>query len=207
MASQAYSSYYHPPPPPMPSPQHLPTALPNPPPFPRRPSSRRLQLPLHQEEPPIPPRLIGSPILQRFTSPPKSNYTLSDKAHAELWLDGDEFGSRRKETAHLQHIPPPSSSPLLPPGTPKSSSRRPPQGSSRRSNSRSPPPTPKFSAPPPVPPIPPSAFSSPGSKRAMVRPPSASSMASSIQNPYPAPSGVTCFEFITLHNNTHSVMT
>ncbi|CAL1700866.1 unnamed protein product [Somion occarium] len=161
------------PPPPMPSPQVVPTALPTPPSLPRRRSSRnRLQLPQNPAEPPIPPRLIGSPLLHRLTTSPQTQPCyFSEKAQSELWLDGDEFGIGRKENAHLQDIPlPPLPSPLLRvPSTPKRSVRRsPPSSASRRSNS--PPPTAKFSSPPPpVPPIPASALASPGSKRSAVR--------------------------------------
>ncbi|CAL1700868.1 unnamed protein product [Somion occarium] len=153
----------------MPSPQVVPTALPTPPSLPRRRSSRnRLQLPQNPAEPPIPPRLIGSPLLHRLTTSPQTQPCyFSEKAQSELWLDGDEFGIGRKENAHLQDIPlPPLPSPLLRvPSTPKRSVRRsPPSSASRRSNS--PPPTAKFSSPPPpVPPIPASALASPGSKR------------------------------------------
>ncbi|KAJ3489702.1 hypothetical protein NLI96_g1937 [Meripilus lineatus] len=214
------------PPPRMPSPQ--PVHNPLPPPFPRRVSSRsRLQLPLHPEEPPIPPSLIGSPILQRFTSNSRTQpQYISEKAQSELWLDGDEFGAKRKETAHLQALVPPS--PLLVPSTPQSSKRisrrhSPPLSSSRRNRSRSPPPTPRqCTPPPPVPPVTSNAFATPGSKKAIIHTPSARK--SSIQGSIPelaldpprspdrlrcaqAATGVTCFEYITLHNNSRGVAT
>ena len=227
------------PPPPMPSPQLIPAALPPPPPIPRR-SSRSRLLPIRQDDPPIPPRLIGSPILHRLTTMPQTPYIMSEKAHSELWLDGDEFGAKRKETAHLRDIPLPS--PLLAPPipAPKRAHRTSPPMSptSRRSGSRSPPPTPRLaSPPPPVPPIPSSAFSTPGAKRSAVHlsaqspsqihipelslasapPCSPSSTNTTPTTPYmrspppqpfdkqrcaPPVCGVTCLEFIALHNST-----
>ncbi|KAK7695935.1 hypothetical protein QCA50_000574 [Cerrena zonata] len=152
-------------PPPMPSPQLVPTPLPTPPILPRRRSSRsRLHLPANPAEPPIPPRLIGSPLLRITNSPQSQPCYFTAKAQSELWLDGDEFGINRKENAHLQDIaPPPPASPLTPTGNQKRTFTKP----TRRSGS--PPPTPKLSSPPPpVPPIPASAFASSGSKRSAV---------------------------------------
>ena len=203
--------FSRPPPPRMPSPQPMHTSLP--PPLPRRVSSRtRLHLPLHPEEPPIPPRLIGSPLLQRFTATSQSQpQYMSEKAQSELWLDGDEFGTKRKENAHLQVIAPPS--PLLAPSTPKRSPRH---------RSRSPPPTPRLSTPPPpVPPVPSSALATPGAKKAVIHTPpprkaSAGTIPELTLDPPRSPDklrcthstgGVTCFEYITLHSNPRGVAT
>ena len=209
-------------PPPMPSPQLIPTPLPTPPVLPRRRSSRsRLHLPANPAEAPIPPRLIGSPLL-RITGSPQQSCYFTAKAHSELWLDGDEFGINRKETAHLQDIaPPPPSSPLTPT---TNSQKRTSSKPTRRSGS--PPPTPKLSSPPPpVPPIPASALASPGCKRsAVVRSPSGkttshlvipelvlpSAPPASVDYPQrcvPTTRGVTCLEFIMLHNSTRRVVT
>lgn len=211
-------------PPPMSSPQHIPTPLPTPPVLPRRRSSRsRLHLPSNPAEPPIPPRLIGSPLL-RITGAPQSQQPcyFSAKAQSELWLDGDEFGINRKETAHLQDIvPPPPSSPLSSGST--INQRRTSTKCTRRSSS--PPPTPKLSSPPPpVPPIPASAFASPGSKRSAVRSTKGktsshlsipelvlpSAPPASVDYPQrcvPTTHGVTCLEFIMLHNSSRRVAT
>ncbi|KAI0686009.1 hypothetical protein BC835DRAFT_1420728 [Cytidiella melzeri] len=93
----------------------------SPPPFPRRTSTRntRLQLPSHQEEPPIPPRLIGSPLLDRLSS--ASNISSHPRP---MWLDGNEFGT--------------SSTPVASP-----------VAKTKRSARQSPPPEPRYTSPPP----------------------------------------------------------
>ncbi|CDO71298.1 hypothetical protein BN946_scf184908.g55 [Trametes cinnabarina] len=89
----------------MPSPQLVPASLPSPPPFARRVSSRsRLHLPANLNEPPIPPRLVGSPLLEKLTNTQPSS-TITPRAQQQLWFDGDEFGTRRSG-------PPQLSSPL-----------------------------------------------------------------------------------------------
>lgn len=161
------------PPPRMPSPQLVPAAL-SPPVFPRRVSSRsRLHLPPHLNEPPIPPRLVGSPLLEKLVHPDPA--TLTPKIQKQLWFDGDEFGTRRStpmRTEGSEGFPFHQCSPS-PPGTPRSpSSRRfhrrtPAIAPAARARSHSPPPPQQPFAPsiPPVPPIPSSAFDAPGAKR------------------------------------------
>ncbi|KAH9844220.1 uncharacterized protein C8Q71DRAFT_852727 [Rhodofomes roseus] len=159
------------PPPRIPSPQYMSSPLPSPrPDLPRRSSRNRLHLPAHPEEPPIPPRLIGSPLLRQMTVRPDQPHLLSYKAQSELWIDGDEFGTRRTESTQTSPATS-SSSPVSPrrPGHRRTPSivLSPPQ-----TRSRSPPPSPMPSAPPPpVPPIPSSAFATPGAKRATLRSP------------------------------------
>ncbi|KAI0832338.1 hypothetical protein BC628DRAFT_303426 [Trametes gibbosa] len=165
-------------PPRMPSPQFVPAPLP-PPPFPRRVSSRsRLHLPATPDEPPIPPRLVGSPLLEKLTHKPS---TMSPKVHQHLWFDGDEFGTRTSTPPHYDSPLPSSasSSPFSSPRAASSSARRshrrsPSVAYNRRARSHSPPPPPLASAaPPPVPPIPSSAFDTPGTKRPVLRTPPA----------------------------------
>ena len=93
----------------------------SPPPMPRRISARntRLQLPTRPEEPPIPPRLIGSPLLDKFNS----STTINTQPRA-LWIDGNEFGTST-----------PTASPVL--DKPKRSARQ------------APPPEPRYTSPPP----------------------------------------------------------
>ncbi|KAI0796748.1 hypothetical protein C8Q75DRAFT_802431 [Abortiporus biennis] len=68
----------------------------------------------HPEEPPVPSSLVGSPPRQKFTTTSLSLPTHPQAARS----DGDESGKGRKDAAHLQVIPPPS--PLLAPTrTPK----------------------------------------------------------------------------------------
>ncbi|KAH9951661.1 hypothetical protein B0H21DRAFT_185822 [Amylocystis lapponica] len=155
-------------PPRMPSPQLVPAPLPSPPLLPRRSSRNRLHLPAHPDEPPIPPRLIGSPLLKKLTSTSHSEpHLLSQKVQSELWIDGDEFGIRRTADSHPD-LPSPASS------TSSSSKRGHRRTSSvvgsPSSRSRSPPPAPLlFSPPPPVPPIPSFALAVPGARRARLR--------------------------------------
>lgn len=174
------------PPPRMPSPQLIPAPLPSPPAFPRRISSRsRLQLPSHPNEPPIPPRLVGSPLLEKLTHPDPP--TLTPKIQKQLWFDGDEFGTRRSGPAQTQDSTGSlsSASSASPPSTPRSaSSRRSHRRTSsialaHRARSHSPPPPQQITLSiPPVPPIPSSAFSSPGARRSVVRTPPATPMRS-----------------------------
>ena len=78
---------------PMSSPQQQNNSLPVPPPFSRRTSNRsaRLHLPQRQEEPPIPPRLVGSPLLNTLLSATKQPLT----PRHDAWVDGNEFGTHR----------------------------------------------------------------------------------------------------------------
>ncbi|KAI1795159.1 hypothetical protein LXA43DRAFT_67064 [Ganoderma leucocontextum] len=177
------------PPPRMPSPQLVPAALPSPPAFPRRVSSRsRLHLPPHLNDPPIPPRLVGSPLLEKLVHPDPA--TLTPKIQKQLWFDGDEFGTRRStqlmQTEESDGFPFSRSSPS-PPRSP--SSRRFHRRTSSiapvaRARSHSPPPPQQSSAVsiPPVPPIPSSAFNTPGAKRPVLRtPPPSTSRARPVQ--------------------------
>ncbi|OSX60308.1 hypothetical protein POSPLADRAFT_1058481 [Postia placenta MAD-698-R-SB12] len=159
------------PPPRMHSPQPIQAPLPSPPILPRRSSRNRLHLPAHPEDPPIPPRLIGSPLLKKMTVRPDEPHLLSTKAQSELWIDGDEFGTRRRQSASPMASPPLSTSPSSPRyGHRRSSSIV----GANRSRSHSPPPTPALaSPPPPVPPIPSFALATPGAKRSVVRSPPA----------------------------------
>jgi len=54
----------------------------------------RLHLPAHPEDPPIPPRLVGSTLMRDMTVRPDEPHRVSWMARPEQWLDGDEFGSR-----------------------------------------------------------------------------------------------------------------
>ncbi|KAI0661065.1 hypothetical protein C8Q70DRAFT_1044329 [Cubamyces menziesii] len=165
------------PPPRMPSPQLVPSPLPSPPICPRRVSSRsRLHLPQTLNEPPIPPRLVGSPLLEKLTHHHPS--TMSSKAQQQLWFDGDEFGTRRSGPALTDSpLASPSHSPSSSPATPRTSRRAhrrsPSVAYSRRTRSHSPPPPPQSSVVPPVPPIPSSAFDTPGTRRPVLRTPPA----------------------------------
>ncbi|KAI0375557.1 hypothetical protein BV20DRAFT_1032011 [Pilatotrama ljubarskyi] len=169
------------PPPRMPSPQLVPTPLPSRPVFPRRISSRsRLHLPTHLNEPPIPPRLVGSPLLEKLAHSPTP---MSPRVQQQLWFDGDEFGTRRTGTPLRDSemaSPASSSSSSFSPSTPRTAASRrarrrsPSVAYSRRKRSHSPPPPPQSSIlPPPVPPIPSSAFDIPGVKRPVLRSPPA----------------------------------
>ncbi|KAI0959517.1 hypothetical protein AcW1_004321 [Taiwanofungus camphoratus] len=210
------------PPPRMPSPHLPPSPLSSPPLIPRRTSRNRLQLPPHPEEPPIPPRLVGSPLLEKFTSnSPHEPHLLSQKAQSELWIDGDEFGTRNRELSGQNPIPSSSASP----GSGSS-----PRRSHRRSASlvphraRSPPPAPlSTSPPPPVPPIPSFALATPGTKRSVVYSQPAShtqvkgpnlGMSSPLNHPSPPKRNrwargeawiATCIERLALHSSSRSV--
>ncbi|KAH9899951.1 hypothetical protein C8Q73DRAFT_340937 [Cubamyces lactineus] len=173
------------PPPRMPSPQLVPSPLPSPPIFARRVSSRsRLHLPQTLNEPPIPPRLVGSPLLEKLTHHQPS--TMSSKAQQQLWFDGDEFGTRRSGPACSDSpLASPSHSPSSSPTTPRASRRAhrrsPSVAYSRRTRSHSPPPPPQSSVVPPVPPIPSSAFDTPGTRRPVLRTPPATPRAPSVR--------------------------
>jgi hypothetical protein len=146
-------SYIRPqsPPPPVPSPQLLPTPLPSPPAL-SRVSRRRLRMvsqPTRPASPPIPPRLIGSPLLEKTLTTSRSFERIDDEAKAALWVDGHEFGSSRTHWDHKETTP--SAGPSLSVGPTKRTRRVPPIHTSYLS----PPPSPKLCSPtPPVPPIP-----------------------------------------------------
>lgn len=141
------------PPPPLPSPQLLPTSLPSPPTFPgSRLPRRRLHILSQPSSPaPIPPRLIGSPLLNKTLNISRSFERINEEAKATLWVDGDEFGSNRPESERMKDKEQYKllSSPSFPS---KRASRRP---SPVHIPYHSPPPSPTItSPPPPVPPIP-----------------------------------------------------
>ncbi|TFK92185.1 hypothetical protein K466DRAFT_595423 [Polyporus arcularius HHB13444] len=160
----------------MSSPQLIPAPLPSPPVFPRMASRSRLHLPSHPGDPPIPPRLVGSVLLERLNRP--DPVTLTPKIQKQLWFDGDEFGTQRASPVFSDES---TGSPCSSaPSTPRSaSSRRSHRRTSSvslacRARSHSPPPPEQLSVSiPPVPPIPSSAFDSPGAKRAALRTPPA----------------------------------
>jgi hypothetical protein len=104
----------------------------SPPPFTRRISARntRLTLPARPEDPPIPPRLIGSPLLDKLNSA----YSVHAQPRAQ-WIDGNEFGTSSST----------STSPLE-------------NNKLKRSSRQAPPPEPRFTSPPP--PLPPLASNS-----------------------------------------------
>ncbi|GBE79656.1 hypothetical protein BKA93DRAFT_275606 [Sparassis latifolia] len=156
------------PPPRTRSPQHAPSSsVPPPPLIPHR-SSRSRLIPTQLEEPPIPPRLIGSPLLQKLTASHEP-HVLSQKVQSELWIDGDEFGTQ-KSRAESSSTPSPVS-PASSPSSRRGHRRSPSVVATCRSRSHSPPPTPQFDLPPPpVPPIPLSALATPGARRSVVRP-------------------------------------
>lgn len=119
----------------MSTPQVLATPpLPTPPAFPRRTSTRnaRLQLPTRPDDPPIPPRLVGSPLLDKLISPHTKS---QQKQQRGIWIDGDEFGT----SSHS-----PSQSPVLDATHSKT----------KRSQRPHPPPEPRYTtSPPPLPPF------------------------------------------------------
>jgi hypothetical protein len=151
------------PPPPMPSPQLVPTPLPSPPPFTKKHSKSRVT-PSLQNSPPIPPSLIGSPLLRKTLNSARSHDRLDCKAKAGLFGDDDEFGARRsRENRRCQSTTSLSSAY----SSPRSLKRTLAHITSR---CRSPPPSPAIvSPPPPVPPIP--AFMlAPTDKRSTLQP-------------------------------------
>ncbi|KDQ64626.1 hypothetical protein JAAARDRAFT_64467 [Jaapia argillacea MUCL 33604] len=164
-------------PPPMPSPQLLPTPLPSPP-FPRK-SSPTLRRPLtvtHLVTAPIPPGLVGSPLLRHMRSPKLCSRWSDDEDDEDFverqlgmgMADVDEFGvglptpPNSGRVKKIRPRPTPIDTSLLTPRlTPRGSRfranhRRTSSISiSPRSRPRSPPLTPTVaSPPPPVPPIP-----------------------------------------------------
>ncbi|TFY78430.1 hypothetical protein EWM64_g5584 [Hericium alpestre] len=148
------------PPPPMPSPQLLPTPLPSPPPLRSRHSRQRLGLDAAPQSPPIPPTLIGSPLLKKGIFAPRPRTPSSAPLNIDLWLDGDEFGARKEKTRSLPSLSSASPARHHIPGKGRhrrseSVSLSPPSNRMRaRPRSRSPPPSPRRDPPPPVPPIP-----------------------------------------------------
>jgi hypothetical protein len=205
------------PPPPKPSPQHVPTPQPTPPPLYRKPSPSRLTVPANYS-PPIPPRLIGSPLLQKTLNASRSHDRLDRKAKEGLFGEDDEFGARRRALGRKSNSSI-SSIPTLSP-SPTRTTRRSPTQSSR---CRSPPPSPMVaSPPPPVPPIP--AFMlTPTDKKSSLQslpkrvsapshhtildlyidctPEDASSLSRTRCKSTPqAPSAMTCMKFFTMHN-------
>lgn len=155
MSPSPYSRRSSSPPPPLPSPQLLPTPLPSPPTFSARLPRRRLHILSQPSSPaPIPPRLIGSPLLNKTLNTSRSYERIDEKAKATLWVDGDEFGSNRSESDRIKGKDKeqrnPYASPSFPPN--KRATRRP---SPIHIIYHSPPPSPSItSPPPPVPPIP-----------------------------------------------------
>ncbi|KAG1752671.1 uncharacterized protein EDB91DRAFT_529246 [Suillus paluster] len=188
------------PPPPMPSPELVPTPLPSPPPFHR---NSRLTVP--NNSPPIPPRLIGSPLLEKTLNSSRSHDRLDRKAKEGLFGEDDEFGARKRALGRRSN------------SSIRSTRRSLAQSSSRY---RSPPPSPSItSPPPPVPPIP--AFMlTPTDKKSVVRslPKRATAPAhhaifdlytrdsapslsrSRCESSSQAPGVVTCMQFFTMHN-------
>ena len=204
------------PPPPMPSPQLVPTPLPSPPPFHRKIPPSRLTIPTNHP-PPIPPRLIGSPLLQKTLTPSRSYDRLDRRAKQGLFGEDDEFGARRRALGRRSNSSI-SSLPILSPST--RTTRRSPTQSSR---CRSPPPSPLIpSPPPPVPPIPafmitptdnkvslqslPKRATAPAHHpvfdlyidRTLMKDPSLSKSRSGSTSH--APSAMTCMQFFAVHN-------
>ncbi|KAH7914234.1 hypothetical protein BJ138DRAFT_1057568 [Hygrophoropsis aurantiaca] len=197
------------PPPPMPSPQLIPTPLPSPPSFTRKPSRSRLTVPA-QHSPPIPPSLIGSPLLRKTLNGSRSHERLDRKAKAGLFGDDDEFGTRKSHLAGKRRTSASASPPRPEHVTKRSSAQTPPRY-------RSPPPSPAAaSPPPPVPPIP--AFMlTPTDKKSVLQPsPKRSSPHHTIFDLYmdrsddelsrshslakQSSNAVTCMQFFTMHN-------
>ena len=152
------------PPPRMPSPQPLHTPLPSPHLIQRQRSRQRLIS--APQSPPIPPTLIGSPLLKKTVAYPRQR-VLSSQLKADIWLDGDDFGTRKEKS----HSPPLTPSP--------GRERQPGRGFHRRvasisisprARARSPPPSPPRSGPPPpVPPIP-AFYLSAGDRKPILQP-------------------------------------
>ncbi|KAI0052982.1 hypothetical protein FA95DRAFT_1552861 [Auriscalpium vulgare] len=207
----AYSSRSQSPPPRMPSPTPLPTPLPSPRPFPRKSSRQRLLV--APDSPPIPPTLIGSPLLTKgvFAQRPKHTHVLVD-----VWADGVDFGARRENTRSL---PSPPRERLAG----RSRHRRVASISlsvsaspgHTRARARSPPPSPRRpSSPPPVPPIP-AAILAASPKKPVLQPRSTNhpellqipdlADASYTRPPSIRPTrsteAMTCMRFFSIHNN------
>ncbi|KAG1755574.1 hypothetical protein EDB19DRAFT_1662033, partial [Suillus lakei] len=179
----------------------VPTPLPSPPSIHR---NSRLTVP----SPPIPPRLIGSPLLQKTLNASRSHDRLDRKAKEGLFGKDDDFGAR-KPTHQYHHS---LFFQILP--SPTRTTRRNLSQSSTRY--RSPPPSPAIaSPPPPVPPIP--AFMlTPTDKKSVVRSIpnkratapahhtlfdlSPSLSRARCESTPQAPGAMTCMQFFTMHN-------
>ncbi|KAG0709755.1 hypothetical protein DFH29DRAFT_993145 [Suillus ampliporus] len=204
----------HSPPPPMPSPELVPIPLPSPPPI----RNSRLTVPPNSS-PPIPPRLIGSPLLQKTLNTSRSHDRLDRKAKEGLFGQDDEFGARKRALSKKSNSSI-SSLPILLPSPTRTIRRSFGQSSNRY---RSPPPSPSIaSPPPPVPPIP-TFMLTPTDKKSVVRslPKRATapahhaifdlymdrtqesapsiSRARCESTPQP-PAAMTCMQFFTIHN-------
>jgi hypothetical protein len=196
------------PPPPMPSPELVPTPLPSPPPIHR---NSRLTVPPNNS-PPIPPRLIGSPLLQNTLNSSRSHDRLNRKAKEGLFGEDDEFGARKRalgkrSNSSISSLSVISSSPI---GTPR---RRLGQSSTRY---RSPPPSPSIaSPPPPVPPIPAFMLTSTDKKSVVRSIPNKRATAPAqhalfdltpslsrtrCESTPQSPGAMTCMQFFTMHN-------
>ncbi|KAI0322471.1 hypothetical protein OF83DRAFT_1167523 [Amylostereum chailletii] len=183
----------------------------------QRSRQRLLKLPMPvPDSPPVPPTLVGSPLLDKFGAPRKRTQSLKP---ASLWADGDDFGARREKSTSL---PPPSPSP-------SDTERRRTRSLHRRTSSisisasssprrnaraRSPPPSPDpTSVPPPVPPLPDFVMSSCAHK-SMLQPRSLNGPVPRIfipdlgsSDPRHAPlkrrssrEAMTCIKFLSIHN-------
>lgn len=195
------------PPPPMPSPQLVPTPLPSPPPIHR---NSRLTVP--NNSPPIPPRLIGSPLLKNTLNASRSHDRLDRKAKEGLFGEDDDFGARKRALGRRSNSSI-TSLPILSPSPTRTSRRGFGQSSTR---CRSPPPSPSISSPPPpVPPIP--AFMlAPTDKKSVVRSIpnqratapahhalfdlSPSLSRARCESTPQSPGAMTCMQFFTIHN-------
>ncbi|KAG1783220.1 hypothetical protein EV702DRAFT_1191652 [Suillus placidus] len=189
------------PPPPMPSPELVPTPLPSPPPI-----YRRLTVPANSS-PPIPPRLIGSPLLQNTLNASRSHDRLDRKAKEGLFGEDDDFGARKRALGRRSNSSI-SSLPTL------STTRRSLAQSSARY--RSPPPSPSIaSPPPPVPPIPAFMLTSTDKKSVIRSIPNKRATAPAhhplfdlspslsrtrCDSAPQAPGAMTCMQFFTMHN-------
>ncbi|OBZ70050.1 hypothetical protein A0H81_09940 [Grifola frondosa] len=156
----------------------------------------RLHLPAPHRGPAHPP----AP--QRLSPPAKADrpqpepYLLTQKVQSELWLDGDEFGTRRRHPQPDSPLPSPRSSSSSHSSGSRRTHRRAPSIASNRARSHSPPPARMCtSPPPPVPPIPSFALATPGAKRSVLRSPARSrppqivipDLAHSSAHPYASP--------------------
>ncbi|EGO02199.1 hypothetical protein SERLA73DRAFT_71342 [Serpula lacrymans var. lacrymans S7.3] len=206
----------HSPPPPMPSPKLTPTPLPSPPPFTPKQSRSRLIVPA-QHSPPIPPSLIGSPLLKKTLNYSRSHDSLHGRARTSPFDEDDEFGARKTRTARRTAST--SSFSLPPPARSVHIVKR----NGTNSPYRSPPPSPAIaSPPPPVPPIPSFVLSSAENyKKPVLHPQPKRSTNSSILELYinrsadvhspmsrkrcvssPRDGGaMTCMQFFTIHNS------
>jgi hypothetical protein len=207
----------------LPSPQLLPTPLPSPPTFSGGLPRRRLHILSQPNPPPIPPRLIGSPLLNKTLNTSQSYERIDEKAKATLWVDGDEFGSNRSENRSDDQQCKPLSSPSLPPTIPTPNKRitRRPSPVHTINSYHSPPPSPSItSPPPPVPPLPAFVLHADHKKPVLhappplpvwpakiipdVRPCAAERYAlrrkRGLSTPHPRAAGLTCSQFMAMHN-------